>query len=131
MFAAPLDIEVFKGTPTVDGVKDELYNYTPTYSIENYTESSKGVTKGTLNALIIRWKEASRFSLATPSSICLIPSSTPPYLWEQTSCSKVQYSKTSSQSCLPNLDNSGRQFADIGNFVSCEHAILHCSCFSI
>lgn len=50
-FAAPLEIEVFKGTPVVDGVKDELYNYTTTYPIANKTSGSTGTTTGAMNAL--------------------------------------------------------------------------------
>jgi hypothetical protein len=49
--AAPLPIEVFNGKPVVDGAKDELYNNTTTYSINNFKPGADQGATGTLNAL--------------------------------------------------------------------------------
>lgn len=51
VLAAPISIETYQGTPTVDGAKDEIYNYTPTYPIENYKDGADAGGKGSLNAL--------------------------------------------------------------------------------
>lgn len=49
--AAPIVIETYKAKPVIDGKKDEVFENTPTYPINNFTANSTGDTTGALNIL--------------------------------------------------------------------------------